>query len=75
MLRWWSCRGGLQPRERGGRPFTVVRAEGRTFPTHRCLVPASEFRHRSHGKHYSFAQLVAEKLKATAEAIAAEGWK
>ncbi|RWX04960.1 SOS response-associated peptidase [Rhizobium leguminosarum] len=46
---------GLQPRERGGRPFTVVRAEGRTFPTHRCLVPASEFRHRSQGKHYSFA--------------------
>jgi putative SOS response-associated peptidase YedK len=34
---------GLQPRERGGRPFTVVRAEGRTFPSHRCLVPASEF--------------------------------
>lgn len=46
---------GLQPRERGGRPFTVVRAEGRTFPAYRCLVPASEFRHRSHGKHYSFS--------------------
>jgi len=46
---------GLQPRETGGRPFTVVRAEDRTFPTHRCLVPASEFRHRSQGKQYSFA--------------------
>lgn len=45
---------GLQPRERGGRPFTVVRAEGRTFPSHRCLIPASEFRHRSQGKHYRF---------------------
>lgn len=47
---------GLQPHEPGGRSFTVARAEGRTFPTHRCLVPASEFRHRSsQGKHYSFA--------------------
>ncbi len=46
---------GLQPREPRARPFTVVRSEGRTFPTHRCLVPASEFRHRSQGKHYSFA--------------------
>jgi putative SOS response-associated peptidase YedK len=45
---------GLQPREPGGRPFTVVRAEGRTFPNHRCLVPASEFRFRSRGRHYSF---------------------
>lgn len=46
---------GLQPRERGGRLFTVVRAEGRTFPTHRCLVPASEFRFCNRGRHYSFA--------------------
>jgi len=46
---------GLQPRERGDRPLTVVRAEGRTFPSYRCLVPASEFRHRSHGKLYSFS--------------------
>jgi putative SOS response-associated peptidase YedK len=45
---------GLQPSERGGRPFTVIRAEGRTFPSHRCLVPASEFRHRSRGKYYGF---------------------
>ncbi len=46
---------GLQPREPGGRAFTVIRAEGRTFPDHRCLVPASEFRHRSRGKHYAFS--------------------
>ena len=46
---------GLQPSEVGGGPFTVVRAEGRTFPSHRCLVPASEFRHRSRGKPYSFS--------------------
>lgn len=46
---------GLQPRVAEGRPFTVVRAEGRTFPSYRCLIPASEFRHRSHGKHYSFS--------------------
>jgi putative SOS response-associated peptidase YedK len=39
---------GLQPRE-GGRPFTVIRAEGRSFPTHRCLVPVSEFRMRGRG--------------------------
>jgi len=46
---------GLQPRETGSQPFTVIRAEGRTFPTHRCLIPASEFHHRSRGKHYSFS--------------------
>ncbi len=45
---------GLQPREASGKPFTVVRAEGRAFPSHRCLVPASEFRHRSRGENYSF---------------------
>src|SRR3546814_3076197 len=39
---------GLQPREIGGRPFTVLRAEDRTFPSHRCLVPASEFRSEEH---------------------------
>ncbi|YCI06749.1 SOS response-associated peptidase (plasmid) [Ensifer sp. D2-11] len=38
---------GLRPRDGGARAVTVVRSEGRTFPTHRCLVPASEFRHRS----------------------------
>ncbi len=46
---------GLQPSETSGRPFTVVRAEDRRFPTHRCLIPASEFRHRSRGKGYRFS--------------------
>lgn len=46
---------GLQPRPNAVRPFTVVRAEDRTFPTHRCLVPASEFRLRSHGRTYRFS--------------------
>ncbi|MEZ2127687.1 MULTISPECIES: SOS response-associated peptidase family protein [unclassified Sinorhizobium] len=46
---------GLRPRKAGGRPISVVRAEGRTFPSHRCLVPASEFRHRNGGKNYSFS--------------------
>jgi putative SOS response-associated peptidase YedK len=45
---------GLQPKVPGGRPFAVVRAEDRSFPSHRCLVPASEFRHRSQGKNCSF---------------------
>ncbi|WP_208601648.1 SOS response-associated peptidase family protein [Rhizobium aethiopicum] len=38
---------GLRSRDGGPRPVSVVRSEGRTFPTHRCLVPASEFRHKS----------------------------
>src|SRR5271156_5369802 len=46
---------GLQPRELGGRPFTVIRAKGRTFPSHRCLVPASECRHRRRGRLYTFS--------------------
>jgi putative SOS response-associated peptidase YedK len=32
----------------------VVRGEGRTVSSHRCLVPASEFRLRSKGQAYSF---------------------
>lgn len=46
---------GLEPHERGGRPFTVIRAESRQFVDHRCLVPASEFRHRSRGRQYGFS--------------------
>ncbi|HVZ06586.1 SOS response-associated peptidase [Rhodopila sp.] len=46
---------GLRGREGETRPFTVVRSEGRSFPTHRCLVPASEFRFRSRGRTYSFS--------------------
>lgn len=46
-LRW-----GLEPAEPDGRPFEVVRAESRTFPTRRCLVPASEFFVTRKGKRY-----------------------
>jgi putative SOS response-associated peptidase YedK len=46
---------GLRPPEAGGRPFALVRAEGRTFPSHRCLVPASEFRLRRNGRRYKFS--------------------
>ncbi|WP_049734326.1 SOS response-associated peptidase family protein [Rhizobium ecuadorense] len=38
---------GLRPRDGGPRAVNVVRSEGRTFPSHRCLVPASEFRHKN----------------------------
>lgn len=33
---------GFEPRVPGGRPFAALRAEGRHFPSGRCLVPASE---------------------------------
>ncbi len=46
---------GLRPGPSSERPFTLVRAEGRTFPTHRCLIAASEFRLRSRGRAYSFS--------------------
>jgi putative SOS response-associated peptidase YedK len=35
---------GLAPGQPGARPYTVIRSEGRRFPSHRCLIPASEFR-------------------------------
>ena len=44
---------GLRPTEPGGRPFTLVRAEGRRFPSHRCLVPASEFQLSRRGQRYT----------------------
>ena len=34
---------GLKPRRPEDRPAINIRSEGRRFPTHRCLVPASEF--------------------------------
>lgn len=43
---------GFEPAECGGRPFALIRSEGRSFPVRRCLVPASEFRVRSNGKRY-----------------------
>lgn len=45
---------GLRPKEPGNLPFMLARAEGRTFPSHRCLVPASEFLVSRHGKRYRF---------------------
>ncbi|TCR96323.1 putative SOS response-associated peptidase YedK [Rhizobium sp. BK418] len=42
---------GLRARDGRARAVSVVRSEGRRFPTHRCLVPASEFRH----KNFSFS--------------------
>ncbi|MAX00081.1 MAG: hypothetical protein CMN72_10665 [Sphingomonas sp.] len=34
---------GSNPRFSDGETYRFVRSEGRTFPSHRCLVPASEF--------------------------------
>jgi putative SOS response-associated peptidase YedK len=48
-LRW-----GLRPRDPGGKPYTLIRSEGRGFPDHRCLIPASEFHLRRNGKRYRF---------------------
>jgi putative SOS response-associated peptidase YedK len=46
---------GLRPKEPGDRPITLVRAEGRMFPSHRCLVPASEFRLTHRGRRLTFS--------------------
>ncbi|MDR6667835.1 SOS response-associated peptidase [Rhizobium sp. 1399] len=46
---------GLRPLDGGSRAVNVVRSEGKTFSTRRCLVPASEFRHRSGGKNFIFS--------------------
>jgi putative SOS response-associated peptidase YedK len=34
---------GLRPRNAEDGPIINIRSEGRTFPTHRCLVPAIDF--------------------------------
>jgi len=34
---------GSDPRFSGGTAYRFVRSEGKTFPSHRCLIPASEF--------------------------------
>lgn len=47
-----SCLGAS---EAGNLPFTLVRAEGRKFPSHRCLVPASEFLISRQGQRYRFS--------------------
>jgi putative SOS response-associated peptidase YedK len=46
---------GLRPREPSGRAFALVRSEGRTFPSHRCLVPASEFQLTRAGRRFRFS--------------------
>ena len=45
---------GLAPAEPGQRPFRFLRAEGRAFPSHRCLIPASEFHVRARSRRYRF---------------------
>jgi putative SOS response-associated peptidase YedK len=46
---------GLKNRDPEERPFRFVRAEGRTFPSHRCLIPASEFHVTTDKRSYRFA--------------------
>ena len=43
---------GSDPRFSAGSSYRFVRAEGRTFPTHRCLVPASEFHMKVGDRRY-----------------------
>lgn len=50
-----ELRCGLRPKEPGGRSANLVRADGRKLPTHRCLVPASDFRVTRQGKCYRFS--------------------
>ncbi|MDB5583963.1 MAG: hypothetical protein JWR80_9139 [Bradyrhizobium sp.] len=45
---------GLKPKSLDDRPFRFVRAEGRTFPSHRCLIPASEFHITTAKRRYKF---------------------
>ncbi|AMK23138.1 hypothetical protein K426_10980 [Sphingobium sp. TKS] len=43
---------GSNPRFSDGTPFRFVRSEGRTFPSQRCLIPASEFQMTVGDKRY-----------------------
>jgi putative SOS response-associated peptidase YedK len=43
---------GTNPRFSDGIEYRFVRTEGKTFPSHRCLIPASEFRMKVGSKHY-----------------------
>jgi putative SOS response-associated peptidase YedK len=43
---------GSNPRFSAGMAFRFVRAEGQTFPSYRCLVPASEFHIRDGEKTF-----------------------
>lgn len=43
---------GSNPRFSDGASYRFVRAEGRTFPSHRCLIPVSEFHMSVGDKRY-----------------------
>lgn len=47
-----NARWGSNPRFTDGVEFRFVRSEHKTFPSHRCLIPASEFQLRSSDKRY-----------------------
>jgi len=46
---------GLEPYAGEQKPFRYIRSEGREFPSHRCLVPASEFHVRKAGRSFRVA--------------------
>ncbi len=43
---------GTNPRFSDGIEYRFVRSEGKTFPSHRCLIPASEFQIKVGSKNY-----------------------
>ncbi|MBT2189404.1 SOS response-associated peptidase family protein [Sphingobium sp. H33] len=43
---------GSNPRFSDGIEYRFVRSEGKTFPSHRCLIPASEFQMKVGKKRY-----------------------
>lgn len=43
---------GSNPRFSDGVEYRFVRSEGKTFPSHRCLIPASEFHMTVGGRRY-----------------------
>ncbi|MFX4925838.1 hypothetical protein ABTC31_19830, partial [Acinetobacter baumannii] len=47
-----EARWGSNPRFSDGTSYRFVRSEGKTFPNHRCLVPASEFHMTVGDKQY-----------------------
>lgn len=46
---------GSDPRFSGGVTYRFARSEGQTFPSHRCLIPASEFHMTVGDKRYRVA--------------------
>lgn len=43
---------GTNPRFSDGIAYRFVQSEGKAFPSHRCLMPASEIRLKINDKHY-----------------------